>query len=122
MSDFGGMMHVNFGGVPLVLRGAFKLNPVNTKTEVKTNFDGSIGRVFTPQAPMADVTLEDTLPAGVTWQQLIMAAPTTIAIIEDQIGVIHTFVGAVIEGEPSVNREDGEVSGLKIRGATYQKT
>lgn len=122
MSDFGGQMRMTFAGIPLVLRGAFKLDPSMLKSSVKTNQDGSLGRVFTPDAYGAELTLEDTLPAGVTWEGLIRAPATTIVLVEDQLGVIHTFSQAVFEADMSVNREDGEVSGLKIRAPSYIMT
>jgi len=122
MADFGGQMHVNFAGMPLVLRGAFKLDPTSVKTDVKTNFDGSLGRIFTPDAYGAELTLEDTLPSGVTWERLIKSSPATIALVEDQTGVIHSFSQAVLVGEISVNREDGEVTGIKVRAPQYTMT
>ena len=122
MSDFGGQMRMTFSGTPLVLRGAFKLDPSILKSAVKTNQDGSLGRVFTPDAYGAELTLEDTLPSNVTWEQLIRASATTIVLIEDQLGVIHTFAQAVFEADMSINREDGEVTGLKIRAPSYVMT
>lgn len=120
MADFGGEMRMTIGGQQMVLRGTFNLDPVNTTTKVVTNLNGSISRQFTPDAYGADLkSLEDT--PGIDWQAIIRSPPQPVVIVEEQTAVTHMFTNAVFEGAPSIDRETGEVTGLKIRAPAYTK-
>jgi hypothetical protein len=120
MADFGGEMRMTVAGQQIVMRGTFNLDPVNTTTKVITNLNNSISRQFTPDAFGADLKeLEDT--PGIDWQGLLRGAPASIVIVEEQTAVTHMFTNAVFEGQPSIDRETGSVTGLKIRAPSYIK-
>jgi hypothetical protein len=41
-------------------------------------------------------------------------------LIEDSVGIVHTWTGASFVGDVKVDRMNGEVSGLQIHGPSYQ--
>jgi hypothetical protein len=119
MADFGGEMRLSINGVTLKLRGTFTLDPANVTVTTVTNMDNSISRQIKPDAYGCELkAVEDT---GVDWQGLLRAQPVPMFIVEDYTGVTHTFARAVFEGAPMIDRETGEVTGLKIRAESYQR-
>ena len=119
MADFGGEIRLMINGNPLRLRGTFSIDPSNATVTVVTNMDGSISRQIKPDGYGCDLkSLEDT---GADWQGLLRAPPAPMSIVEEATGVTHMFALAVFEGAPVIDRETGEVTGLKIRAPSYQK-
>lgn len=122
MADFGGEIRLTIGGVPFVLRGTFQLDPTNVVSKDMTNMDGSICRQFTPNAYGADLkSLQDNDRPGIDWNALIRGPAQAIVLVEELTGVTHNFGQAYIIGQPSIDRESGEVTGLQIRSPTYNK-
>ena len=124
MADFGGIMHFTLAGTPLTIRGKVKTSPSNVKAEKIANSDGSISRAFAVTGYGAEVTFEDS-PVGTAtaldWDGILKGGPYNASLVEDQIGVLHTWTAMVFTGAPSVDRETGEVTGLEIHSPTYTK-
>lgn len=120
MADFGGEMRLTIGGQSFVLRGTFNLDPTNVASKDVTNMDGSVSRQFTPNAFGADLkSMEDT--PGIDWNGLIRGPAQPIVIVEELTGVTHNFGKAYVIGQPAIDRETGEVTGLQIRSPSYIK-
>lgn len=118
--DFGGRMSVRLStGALISLRGTFELMPARQSNESITNQDGSTDRVGTPTSPRANVTFKD---GAVDLDAIMLAARQNVTITEEFTGTAHYFLNAFFTGEPSVNRMNGEVSGLQIVGEDYRKT
>lgn len=118
-NDFGGEMRLRLAsGENLVLRAAVTLNTAGLSTEVVTNQNGSVSRIVTLRARRAELTLED---AGENFDALLRAPRQDIYITEDFTGLSHMFGQAMITGDVSQNRANGEVSGLMIDAETYVK-
>lgn len=118
--DFGGRISVRLATGTLVsLRGTFEVMPARQSNESMTNQDGSTDRVGTPTSPRANVTFK---AGDVDVSAIMTAARQNITITEEFTGVGHYFLNAFFAGEPSVNRLNGEVSGLQIVGEDYRET
>lgn len=120
MSDFGGEMRFSMNGTPVVVRGNVSLMPSSVEVEGIINQDNSVSRAFKPVAFEGEVSFEDA--AGLDWDAIMKQSAQRMSIIEDQVGTVHVFSGAVFTGRPSVNRLNGEVTGLKILAQQYRKT
>ena len=119
-NDFGGTMQMRLGDASLLtLRGTFSVMPGRSSVEVVTNQDGSADRNFTPTNPSAECTFADN---GADWSALVEADRQTITIVEDKSGVTHHFINGFFSGRASLNRMNGEVTGLTLNGETYRKT
>lgn len=119
MSNFGGEMRFAYNGNPIVMRGTFKLDGSKFENEAIINQDGSISKSIKPMGYGAELTFEDA--PGLDFDALLLGGPYNATVIEDHTGTVHTWTGAIFEGRPSVDRANGEVSGLKIRSRDYRK-
>lgn len=118
--DFGGRMTVRLAtGALISLRGTFEVMPARQSNESITNQDGSTDRVGTPTSPRANVTFKD---GDIDLDAIMRAARQNMTITEEFTGTAHYFLNAFFTGEPSVNRMNGEVTGLVIVGEDYRKT
>jgi hypothetical protein len=119
-SDFGGRMSVRLSsGSTISFRGTFNVMPARQSVEAITNQDGSTDRVGTPVSPGAELTFKDS---GDNLAAIMEAPRQNIVVSEEFTGVQHHFISAFFSGQPSVNRNNGEVSGLSIVAETYRKT
>lgn len=117
-NDFGGEMRVRLSsGENLVLRGAFTLMTARYSTETVTNQNGDVDRVATPRARRAEATFKDE---GQDFDALLSAPRQDFYITEEFSGRSHVFADAMIIGDISIDRSNGEVSGLAIEGRNYQ--
>jgi hypothetical protein len=119
MADFGGEMRMLVSGKPFIFRAKFSLDPVNAAVTAIPNQDGSLSRSFKPDGYSAEITFEDT--PGTDWNSLMRAAPGPVSIIEDLTGTTHNFYNGFFEGSPMIDRETGEVTGLKVRASGYRR-
>lgn len=117
--DFGGKMTVTSSqGYKLSLRGNVTLLGTGSSNESITNQDGSVDRIMTPMARAAEITFRDE---GGDWNARLNGPRENITIVEEKTGVTHLFTGAFWSGRPSVNRLNGETTGLQIVADSYQR-
>lgn len=118
-NDFGGEMRVRLSdGTPLTARGAFTVMSSGLSTETLTNQNGSVDRIATVRARRAEATFKDE---GQDFDALIRAPRQDVYITEDFSGVQHIFADAMIVGDVSSDRSNGEVAVLGIEGPNYQR-
>ncbi|EFL88288.1 phage tail tube protein [Ahrensia sp. R2A130] len=119
MDKFGGEMDFRMGdGSKLTLRGAFTNMPSNFTSESVTNQDGSVDKVGELKPFKAEVTFKDT--PGTDWNRLVREVNLEATLAEEYTGVVHSWTGAHFEGEPSIDRANGEVSGLTFASPSYR--
>ena len=124
MADFGGEFRFAIGGANLIVRGNVKTNPSSVSAEAIVNQDGSTSRSLTMKGFRAEVTFEDTPAAQATaldWDALIRGGPFNATLVEDQTGVLHTWTRAKLVGDASVDRHNGDVTGLSLLADDYKK-
>jgi hypothetical protein len=121
MADFGGEMRFNVEGIGQIrMRGEFDLDPSNVSVAKVTNLDNTNSRQFKPSAFGCSLkSLEDSV--GMDWSAVMRMPKQKMTIVEELTGVLHVFGSAFFEGEPSIDRSTGEVTGLKIAADTYRK-
>lgn len=99
-------------------RGTFTIAPARMSVEAITNDDASLARVGTPKPATIEITFEDR---GLDYDALMKADDINFTAVEDFTGVTHLLSKAFFTGDPSVNRRNGEVSGLTLSGEAYQR-
>lgn len=118
-NDFGGEMRLRLAdGSNPTLRASVTLNTSRVSTEPVTNQNGSNSRVVTLRSTRAELTLEDN---GENFEDLLRAPRQDIYITEDFTQISHVFGNAMITGDVSSNRANGEVTGLMIDADSYQR-
>lgn len=117
--DFGGEMQFNVPSVgTITMRGTFSVDPAGVTVDKVTNQDNTNSRVFRPDAYGAELkSLEDK--DSIKWNTVMRAGKQTMTIVEQQTGRIHIFTNAFFVGTPMVDRETGEVTGLRIASDGY---
>lgn len=112
--DFGGKITLrDSAGERFSLRATLTIDPSNVSVESITNQDGSGDRVFTNRLPSAEITFADR---GYAYDTLLKRGRSNFTFDEDNTDVAFYFTQCFFTGTPSINRVNGEVSGLKIEG------
>lgn len=117
--NFGGIMRLTVGGQPVTMRGTFKLDDTNLEITDGTNQNGSVYFSLKPNGYGAEVTLEASSALDLN---ALIRVRGTFVIVEEDMGVIHTFTSAGFSGKASTDRETGEISGLNIRSSGYSRS
>lgn len=126
MYQAGGRISITIGGVRYSPRGKAMIKPAQVQHAAMTNHDGTISRSTVAKPAEADLTFDrgQTL-AGTTrpkWDIAFMLPFYDITIAETDVGTLHMFSGASIIGEPAIDTETGEVTGISIATGTYTQT
>jgi hypothetical protein len=118
--DFGGRITIRLStGALMSLRGNFSIMPAGRSNEAVVNQDGSVSRVQTLAAYGFEITFEDK---GIDYTALMSASRFNVTAVEDFTGVTHYWTDGFIVGTPSVNRMNGEVTGLSGASEAYSRT
>lgn len=116
--DYGGQIECRFSdGTTLSLRGTLNLMTAGRSNEALVNQDASVDRVSTLQAPRFEMSFADR---GADWQRL-MKERFDVTFIERDNGVTHYFTRSFMTGEPTINRINGEVTGLTGAAEVYAR-
>lgn len=126
MQQAGGRITITIGGVRYSPRGKATIKPSQLMHAVQTNHDGTISRSTTAKPAAADLTFDRGKPSSGAqrpkWDQAFMAPFYDVTIAETDVGVLHVFTGASVIGEPVIDTETGEVTGLSIATDNYTQT
>jgi len=118
--DYGGIINARLSdGTAFSLRGTFNVNPSRISTEAVTNGDGSVDRQATNRPATAEINFADR---GIDYDALMRSGRFNMTAIEDFSGVTHYFTSAFMVGDPQLNRQTGEVTGLSIAAEKYSRT
>lgn len=110
--DYGGKIFLRLSsGERLSLRATLNIDPTGYSIEAIANQDGSADRVATNKTRGAEITFADR---GVDLDKLLKGGRFNATFEEDFTDVTFYFTEAFFTGSPTVNRMNGEVSGLKI--------
>jgi hypothetical protein len=126
MATVGGRITVAKGGVRFSPRGKATIKPAMIANSVIANHDGTISTTRAAKPATADLTFDRGSAAAGTqrpkWDSVFMLDDGDWTIAEVDVGVLHIFTAATIVGEPSIDTETGEVSGLSIATGNYTQT
>lgn len=117
--DFGGEMRITVGGVPYTMRGTFTVNPSNRTVQPGASADGSVYTTHTMAGYRFEVALEDS--GGLDPHALLTGGPFNVSVIEDSNGTLHMWTGCKFHGDPQINRQTGEVTGLSGVAPSYRR-
>lgn len=118
-NKYGGIIECRLStGVLLSIRGTVSLMTSGRSNEAMTNQDGSTDRVMTPTARRAEIVFADR---GEDYDALMKADNFDATFIERDNGVTHYYTSCFVTGEPSINRLNGEVTGLTLVADAYNR-
>lgn len=110
--DFGGKISLRLSdGDRLSLRSTLTIDTSSVSIEAITNQDGSGDRVATVKMPTAEITFADR---GLDYDALLKAPRQNFTFEEEFTDVTFYFTNGFLTGSPSINRINGEVTGIGI--------
>lgn len=124
----GGRITITLGGVTYSPRGKATIDGSGVENKRNENHDGTVSRSTMSKAVSAEITLDRGNAANNTqrpkFDAAFMQAFIDCTIRETDVGVMHLFTGAFLEGTPKLDSETGEVAGLTIvcAQANYTQT
>jgi hypothetical protein len=109
---FGGLMHLTLsGGRRMTIRGSFEERPSNVVAETVTNQDGSLDKTVTLRPFGFTFTGRDE---GQSFNDLLLEENVNATLVEEHNGRTILYTAGMFSGEVSINRMNGEVSGLSF--------
>ena len=119
MDTKGGRVTIDIDGVRYSVRAKAKIMPSRVTMKSGANQDGTGYSTIDPKLAGLDLTF-DRGP-GFNWDETMMLKTMNVTFVETDISPrkTHLFTNARFDGEPEINTEDGEVTGLKIMSDQY---
>lgn len=118
----GGRSRVTIDGVSYIPRGAPTIKPTRQQNNVFPNHDQSVSFGTINQPATAEFTFDAGPKEVDRFDDAFMRNFHNVTILEIDRNVLHQFSNAKVIGEPSINFETGEVSGLSIATDSYLRT
>lgn len=128
MHQAGGRFTVTLNGVRFSPRGRMALSPSGLAHATNVNHDGSVSRSTMAKAVRAELTFDRGAGgagfARPKWDSSFMEGFYRVTFQETDAKVMHIFTNASFIGEPILDSETGEISGLSIEtdAANYVQT
>ena len=99
-------------------RGKASISPSGLAHATNVNHDGTVSRSTMAKPVRAELTFDRGVAgsgfARPKWDSAFMTPFYRITIAETDAGVMHIFTNASIIGEPILDTETGEISGLSV--------
>ena len=119
MQTKGGRFTLEINGRTYSGRGTATIMPARAVRENGVNMDSTGWSSVQPKLASLDLTFDRGV--GLQWDEEMMLSELNVTFVETDAKVQHLYTNANWSGEPSINSDNGEVSGLKIESATYQQ-
>jgi len=120
MHQAGGRITITIGATRYSPRGKATIYPAQVKHDMQVNHDGTVSRTTAPMAARAELTF-DRGDGRFKWDAAFIQNFVDISLRETDVGVLHMWTGASLIGEPAIDSETGEVTGLSIASDAYQQ-
>ena len=120
MDTKGGRIEIDINGRTYVARAKATLKPARATRTNGVNQNGTGYSTVAPKLAGIEVTFDRG--SGLDWGEAEMLQEINVTFTEKDAGRVHVFTGARFEGEPSIDTETGEISGLSIMGDNYRVT
>ncbi len=115
----GGIVRLSIDGEIYHVRGSITLTAVNIEREDGANMDGSIYVTSKPIPPRVEATLSDQCGLSLSQMMNIKCVDTTLEFPE--VGRTFILVNGIITGKPTLNPENGEISGFQMIGSSVRE-
>ena len=122
MDTKGGRYTVNINGQRYSGRGKATIKPARATPKAEPNRDGTGYR--TVEAKLASLELSFDRGPGdqrIPWDETMLLTDVDVTFAEYDTGVTHYFTSASWNGEPSLDTDNGEVTGMSVMSDSYRK-
>lgn len=119
MDTQGGRLQITIGSTTFSCRGKATVKPARATADAGVNWNGKAFRTIKPQ--LASVDLSFDRGKGLPWDEGMLLGDQNVTVVEIDAGVSHYLTAAAMVGEPSIDTESGEVSGLSLKSDAYRQ-
>lgn len=119
MDTKGGRYTITIGGTRYSGRGKASVRPARATPKADANRDGTGFR--TVEAKLASIALTFDRGNGIPWDETMLLSDVDVSFKEDDVGVTHYLTKSSWVGEPEIDTDSGEVSGMSLASDQYQK-
>ena len=120
MDTQGGRLQITIGSTTYSCRGKCQVDPSLVSVDAGVNWDGKGYKTVKPE--LAAVSLSFDRGKGLPWTQDWMLKDENVTIVELDAGVTHYLTAATKVGKPTIDTENGEVSGVSLKSDAYRST
>ena len=121
METKGGRYSIKIGGQRFSGRGKATVKPAEATPKVDANRDGSAYRTVEAKIPMISLSFDrGPKSQAIKWNAAMLLADVDVTFIEDDAGWTHYFTAGSWVGEPDIDTDSGEVSGMSVASDQYR--
>ena len=120
MDTKGGRYSIKIGGTRYSGRGKASIKPARATPEADANRDGTGYR--TVKSKLAEISLSfDRGPKDQSprWTEAMLLQNVDVTFTEDDVGLTHYFTAGSWHGDPEIDTDSGEVTGMAVRSDQY---
>lgn len=120
MDTQGGRYSIKIAGQRYTGRGKATIKPSQIGVKADANRDGTGFRTVEAKLASIDLTF-DRGPASdrFRWTQALLLKSVDVTFTEDDAGITHYFTAGSWNGEPAIDTDSGEVSGMSVMSDQY---
>ncbi|MGX9981978.1 phage tail tube protein [Methylobacterium fujisawaense] len=121
MDTKGGRYTIKIGGTRYSGRGKATIKPARAVPKAEANRDGSGYRTVEPKLASVELAF-DRGPDDdrIRWTEGMLLDDVDVTFREDDVGVTHYWTKGSWNGEPSLDSDTGEVSGMSVMSDQYR--
>ena len=123
MDTKGGRYTININGTRYSGRGKATVKPARAVPKVEVNRDGSAYRTVEPKPSSIELSFDrGPKDQRIPWDETMLLSDVDVTFAEFDTGVTHYLTAASWNGEPSLDTDNGEVTGMSVMSDQYRKT
>ena len=121
MDTKGGRYSVRIGGQRFSGRGKASIKPAQATPKADPNRDGSAYRTVEAKLAMVSLSLDrGSKTQAIRWDADMLLRDVDVTFIEDDAGYTHYFTSGSWVGEPDIDTDTGEVTGMSVASDQYR--
>ncbi|MCJ2098946.1 phage tail tube protein [Methylobacterium sp. E-046] len=121
MDTKGGRYSVRIGGQRFSGRGKASIKPAQATPKADPNRDGTAYRTVEAKLAMVSLSFDrGSKTAAISWTSDMLLRDVDVTFIEDDAGRTHYFTSGSWVGEPDIDTDTGEVTGMSVASDQYR--
>lgn len=123
MDTKGGRYSIRIGGQRFSGRGKATVKPAEATPKAEVNRDGSAYRTVEAKLPMISLSFDrGSKTQRLVWNAAMILQDVDVTFTEDDANWTHYFTAGSWVGEPDIDTDSGEVSGMSVASDQYRVT
>ena len=121
MDTKGGRYSIRIGGQRFSGRGKASIKPAEATPKADPNRDGTAYRTVEAKLPMVSLSFDrGSKSQAIRWTAGMLLRDVDVTFIEDDAGWTHYWTNGSFVGEPDIDTDTGEVTGMSVASDQYR--